>query len=74
MPSNPVTNPEHSESISELHHRTLPVRSVVDPAEEVQHAYWAEFDEDNTTPDDEELKEIEGSDADRSACERRFPV
>lgn len=37
---------------------------------EVEHAYWAEFEEDTTTPDEEELKEIEGAEADYSARDR----
>lgn len=40
------------------------------PAQETEHAYWAEFEEDTTLPDEEELKEIDGADADYSACDR----
>lgn len=37
-----------------------------------EHAYWTEFEEDTTTPDEEELKEIENTDADYSARDRRL--
>jgi hypothetical protein len=39
--------------------------------EETEHAYWAELQEDTSTPDEEELKEIDGAEADYSACDRR---
>lgn len=39
--------------------------------EVLEHAYWAEFDEDTTTPEEDELKEIEGADTDYSADDRR---
>lgn len=45
---------------------------TVAPNEEIEHAYWAEFEEDTTTPDEEELKEIDGADADYSACDCEF--
>jgi hypothetical protein len=38
---------------------------------EVEHAYWAEYEEDTTTPDEDEIKEIDGGDSDYSACDRR---
>jgi hypothetical protein len=49
-----------------------PTEPVGSPAEEVEHAYWAEFEEDSSTPDGDEMKEINGSDQDYSACDRRF--
>lgn len=39
--------------------------------EETEHAYWAELQEDTSIPDEEELKEIDGAEADYSACDRR---
>jgi hypothetical protein len=45
---------------------------TVESGEEIEHAYWAEFEEDTTTPDEEELREIDGADADYSACDREF--
>jgi hypothetical protein len=39
------------------------------PAEEVEHAYWAEIEEDDSTPEEAELKEIESADGDYSAFE-----
>lgn len=41
--------------------------TAIEPGE---HAYWAEFEEDTTTPDEEELKKIDGADADYSARDR----
>jgi hypothetical protein len=40
--------------------------------EEIEHAYWAEYEEDTTTPDEEEMKEIDGGDSDYSAGDRMF--
>jgi len=42
------------------------------PSEEIQHAYWAEYEEDTTTPDEDEMKEIDGGDSDYSASDRMF--
>ncbi|GAD99928.1 conserved hypothetical protein [Paecilomyces variotii No. 5] len=39
------------------------------PAEEVEHAYWAEIEEDHSAPDEAELKDIESADGDYSAFE-----
>lgn len=46
----------------------------IPPAEELEHAYWAEFEEDTTVPDEGELEEIDGAEADYSASDRRFPA
>lgn len=43
---------------------------TVEPVEGIEHAYWAEYEEDTSTPSEEELKEMEGADADYSACDR----
>ncbi|KAJ5535960.1 hypothetical protein N7513_009146 [Penicillium frequentans] len=40
--------------------------------EETEHAYWAELQEDTSTPDEEELKEIDGAEADYSACDHTY--
>jgi hypothetical protein len=42
------------------------------PTEEIEHAYWAEYEEDTTTPDEDEMKEINGGDSDYSASDRMF--
>lgn len=42
------------------------------PGEEIEHAYWADIEEDTTTPGQDELKEIDGAEADYSACDCRF--
>jgi len=42
------------------------------PSEEVEHAYWADIEEDTTTPDEEELKEIDAAEADYSARDCTF--
>ncbi|KAJ5398300.1 hypothetical protein N7509_006413 [Penicillium cosmopolitanum] len=39
------------------------------PGEEIEHAYWADIEEDTTTPGQDELKEIDGAEADYSACD-----
>ncbi|KAJ5563129.1 Zinc finger RING-type [Penicillium sp. DV-2018c] len=39
---------------------------------ELQHAYWAEYEDDTTTPDEDELKEIEGGGSDYSACDHKY--
>lgn len=51
---------------------TLPptIHSMAHPSEEVEHAYWAEYEEDTTVPDEDELKEINGGDSDYSAYDR----
>ncbi|KAJ5318175.1 hypothetical protein N7508_002683 [Penicillium antarcticum] len=42
------------------------------PSEEIEHAYWAEYEEDTTTPDEEEMKEINGGDSDYSAGDHGY--
>ncbi|KAJ5223250.1 hypothetical protein N7468_007792 [Penicillium chermesinum] len=49
-----------------------PSAPVPNSASDTEHAYWAEFEEDTTLPDEEELKEIEGADADYSACDHTY--
>jgi len=68
----PVDAVEPSDPVSPLHPRVPTPSLTVEPAEEVEHAYWAEIEEDTTTPDEEELKEINGADADYSACDCEF--
>lgn len=65
----PVASVNQSESVSPRPPTPLP---TVEPGEVIEHAYWAEFEEDTTTPGEEELKEIEGADADYSARDREF--
>lgn len=76
-PSSPepsVSSVEQPDTSSESQPRasTLPPTEPIVPAEEVEHAYWAEFEEDTSRPDAEEMKEINNSDQDYSACDRRF--
>jgi hypothetical protein len=71
----PIPSLEQPEMPSESQPRAPtppPIEPVGSPAEEVEHAYWAEFGEDSSTPDADEMKEINGSDQDYSACDRRF--
>ena len=46
--------------------------STAVPSEEPEHAYWAEYEEDTTSPDEDEMKEIDGGDSDYSASDRMF--
>lgn len=71
----PIPSVEQPEMPSESQPRAPtppPIEPVGSLAEEVDHAYWAEFEEDSSTPDADEMKEINGSDQDYSACDRRF--
>lgn len=61
---------EHTQENSESETQSSTPPTI--DSEELEHAYWAEYEEDNTTPDEEELKEIEGSEADYSARDRRL--
>lgn len=65
-----VDTVEPSAPVSPIQSRVPTPPPTVAPSEEIEHAYWAEFQEDTTTPDEEELKEINGADADYSACDR----
>ncbi|KAJ6007318.1 hypothetical protein N7540_011294 [Penicillium herquei] len=58
----------HSESESQGTANSSPVRE----SDETEHAYWAEFEEDNSSPDEEELKEIDSAEADYSACDHTY--
>ncbi|KAJ5664800.1 uncharacterized protein N7477_007248 [Penicillium maclennaniae] len=82
---NSISNPPDTNSIQSAVNVVLPSVPVspsqpraptpsptVSPGEEIEHAYWAEFQEDTTTPDEEELKEIDGADADYSACDYTY--
>ncbi|KAJ5981047.1 Zinc finger RING-type [Penicillium waksmanii] len=42
------------------------------PGEEIENAYWADIEEDTTTPGQDELKEIDGAEADYSACDYSY--
>lgn len=72
-PDDLVPSVEQPDMSSESQPRapTPPPAEPVGPAE-VEHAYWAEFEEDTSSPDAEEMKEINSSDQDYSACDRRF--
>lgn len=71
VPSIVVGQPEMPSESQPRAPTPLPTEPV-GQAEEVEHAYWAEFEEDTSTPDAEEMKEINSSDQDYSACDRRF--
>lgn len=62
---------ELSDSVSRTQPRAPTPPLTVEPGE-IEHAYWAEFEDDRTTPDGAELKEIDGADADYSARDREF--
>ncbi|GLI79786.1 hypothetical protein PoHVEF18_008127 [Penicillium ochrochloron] len=71
----PIPSLEQPEMPSESQPRAPtppPTEPVGSPAEEVEHAYWAEFEEDCSTPDADEMKEINGSDQDYSACDHTY--
>lgn len=59
-------SPESSRST-----RSIPQPTPILPSEELEHAYWAEYEEDTTVPDEDEMKEIDGGDSDYSASDRR---
>ncbi|KAJ5344025.1 zinc finger protein [Penicillium brevicompactum] len=46
--------------------------STAVPSEEPEHAYWAEYEEDTTSPDEDEMKEIDGGDSDYSASDHKY--
>lgn len=54
--------------------RSTPQPVPILPSEELEHAYWAEYEEDTTIPDEDEMKEIDGGDSDYSASDRRSTV
>lgn len=66
----PATSPERFESVPAVHPPAPTPPRMVEPGQAIEHAYWAEHEEDTTTPGEDELKEIEGADADYSACDR----
>ncbi|KAJ5104302.1 hypothetical protein NUU61_001649 [Penicillium alfredii] len=73
----PVQTPENSSEnptspSSETTLEQSPVSNVSSSTEPLEHAYWAEFEEDPSTPDEEEIKEIEGTDGDYSACDHAY--
>ncbi|KAJ5566687.1 uncharacterized protein N7459_010069 [Penicillium hispanicum] len=72
VPSNPVMTSEQPESVAAPHPRALTPPPTVQPAEEIEHAFWADLEEDTTVPDEEELKEIDRADADYSACDHSY--
>lgn len=67
----PVLSVEASEPVSPPASTTP---TTIEPGENIEHAYWAEYEEDTSTPGEEELKEIDSADADYSACDREFHV
>lgn len=67
----PTAPVEASEPVSP---RGSTTPTTVEPGENIEHAYWAEYEEDTTTPGEEELKEIDGADADYSACDRESHI
>lgn len=71
-PQAPVPSVEQPEAMSPAQTRAPTSPLAVVSEEEIEHAYWAELEEDTSTPDEEEMKEIDGADADYSACDREF--
>lgn len=53
--------------------RSTPQAAPIPPSEELEHAYWAEYEEDTTVPDEDEMKEIVSGDSDYSASDRTCP-
>ncbi|PYH81536.1 hypothetical protein BO82DRAFT_81360 [Aspergillus uvarum CBS 121591] len=76
MPSEPSTEPR-SEELPDAPQGETQIIEDADPASagqpappELEHAYWAEIEEDSTVPDETEMKEIESAaDGDYSAYE-----
>lgn len=62
---------EPVDAVSEPHLPAPTPPPTAPHTEVLEHAYWAEFEEDTTTPEEDELKEIDGADADYSASDRR---
>ncbi|KAJ5182405.1 Zinc finger RING-type [Penicillium capsulatum] len=63
---------ERINSVSESHPPApAPPPTALRP-EVLEHAYWAEFEEDTSTPNEDELKEIDGADADYSAGDHSY--
>ncbi|KAJ5803717.1 uncharacterized protein N7518_000020 [Penicillium psychrosexuale] len=52
--------------------RSAPQPAPILPSQELEHAYWAEYEEDTTVPDEDEMKEIEGGDSDYSASDHKY--
>lgn len=71
-PQTPAPPIEQPDSTLESHPRAPTPPPTTQSEEEVEHAYWADIEEDTSTPGEEELKEIEGAEADYSACDCRF--
>lgn len=80
MPSQPSTEPRSEELPDAPQGETQTIEDA-DPAlagqsapPELEHAYWAEIEEDSTVPDETEMKEIESAaDGDYSAYECKLP-
>ncbi|KAJ5919525.1 hypothetical protein N7454_009360 [Penicillium verhagenii] len=71
----PSPTPEGSvppTSVSAQERTRVPSPPPTRETEETEHAYWAELQEDRSTPDEDELKEIEGAEADYSACDHTY--
>lgn len=65
-----VNTPENGPSIQSADTPPTAQPTPIQPEEVVEHAYWADYEEDLTTPDEDEMKEIDGGDSDYSACDR----
>ncbi|KAJ5270113.1 hypothetical protein N7505_005871 [Penicillium chrysogenum] len=52
--------------------RSTPQAAPIPPSEELEHAYWAEYEEDTTVPDEDEMKEIVSGDSDYSASDHKY--
>ncbi|KAJ5957977.1 Zinc finger RING-type [Penicillium vulpinum] len=66
------TNPENQSDQSPESSRSTPQPAPILPSEELEHAYWADYEEDTTVPDEEEMKEIDGGDSDYSASDHKY--
>ena len=67
----PLPTPNAESTRSPGSSRSAPQPAPILPSEELEHAYWAEYEEDTTVPDEDEMKEIEGGDSDYSASDRK---
>lgn len=68
IPENTPLDNVHPQS----HEPSDPIPAPQPPQPELEHAYWAEIEEDTSVPDEAEMKEIESTaDGDYSAYECR---
>lgn len=69
--SNPSQNPQQTDNAQSPPEQQTPVANSA-PSPALEHAYWAEFEEDPSVPDEAEMRDIESKvDCDTSATKCR---